>query len=171
MKCIKLILSIVLFAVTLTLSAQDTALTYPATYVETVLDAATLQALSHTFSVDKVRRHADNTFDTRISLSYKEFDAFRALGIPYTVAPRSRAYVQMAQNYDDDLHLETLPHVQHLSCYDGYVQDTLSVALRDRHDIVRNACAPPHSLRPHQQQPQRPRGQAVSVLHLDHPRR
>ena len=101
MKCIKLILSIVLFAVTLTLSAQDTALTYPATYVETVLDAATLQALSHTFSVDKVRRHADNTFDTRISLSYKEFDAFRALGIPYTVAPRSRAYVQMAQNYDE----------------------------------------------------------------------
>nr|MCR4873563.1 hypothetical protein [Bacteroidales bacterium] len=93
----------ILFAViaTVVASAQDTALTYPATYVETVVDAATLQALSHTFSVDKVRRNADNTFDTRISLSYKEFDAFRALGIPYTVAPRSRAYVQMAQNYDE----------------------------------------------------------------------
>ena len=37
----------ILFAVIVTVaaSAQDTALTYPATYVETVLDAATLQSL------------------------------------------------------------------------------------------------------------------------------
>ena len=81
-------------------SAQDTALTYPETYVETVLDAATLQSLSHDFSVDKVRRNADNTFNTRICLSYKDFDSFRALHLPYTVTPQTRANVQMAQNYE-----------------------------------------------------------------------
>ena len=159
----------ILFAVIVTVaaSAQDTALTYPATYVETVLDAATLQALSHTFSVDKVRRHADNTFDTRISLSYKEFDAFRALGIPYTVAPRSRAYVQMAQNYD-----EMTSTWRRYPTYSTYLamMDTFRTRYPSLCDIVRNACAPPHSLRPHQQQPQRPRGQAFGVLHLDYPR-
>ena len=84
----------------ITVSAQDTALTYPATYVETVLDAATLQSLSRDFSVDKVQRNADGTFNTRISLSYKEFDAFRALHIPYTVTPKNRAQVTMAHNYE-----------------------------------------------------------------------
>ncbi len=68
--------------------------------METVLDAATLQSLSRDFSVDKVRRNADGTFNTRISLSYKEFNSFRALNIPYTVSPKTRANVQMAQNYE-----------------------------------------------------------------------
>ncbi len=86
--------------IAITVSAQDTALTYPATYVETVLDAATLQSLSRDFSVDKVQRNADGTFNTRISLSYKEFDAFQALHIPYTVTPKTRAQVTMAHNYE-----------------------------------------------------------------------
>ena len=95
----KVIITLIAVIISITVSAQDTALTFPATYVETVLDAATLQALSRDFSVDKVRRNADGTFNTRISLSYKEFDSFRALHIPYTVAPKNRAYVQMAENY------------------------------------------------------------------------
>ena len=84
----------------ITATAQQPALTYPETYVETSLDAATLQSLSHNFSVDKVRRNADGTFNTRICLSYRDFDNFKALQIPYTVAPQTRAYVQMAQNYE-----------------------------------------------------------------------
>ena len=95
----KALINLIAILITVTLSAQDTALTFPATYVETVLDAATLQSLSRDFSVDKVRRNADGTFNTRISLSYKEFDSFRVLHIPYSVTPKSRAYVQMAQNY------------------------------------------------------------------------
>ena len=95
----KVIITLIAAIIGTTVSAQDTALTFPATYVETVLDAATLQSLSRDFSVDKVRRNANGTFNTRISLSYKEFDSFRALQIPYTVTPKSRANVQMAENY------------------------------------------------------------------------
>jgi hypothetical protein len=95
----KALITLIAILITVTVSAQDTVLTFPATYVETVLDAATLQSLSREFSVDKVRRNTDGTFNTRISLSYKEFDSFRALHIPYTVTPKSRAYVQMAENY------------------------------------------------------------------------
>ena len=84
----------------ITATAQQPTLTYPETYVETILDAATLQSLSHDFSVDKVRRNADGTFNTRIWLSYRDFDSFQALQIPYTVTPQTRANVQMAQNYE-----------------------------------------------------------------------
>lgn len=84
----------------ITATAQQPTLTYPETYVETVLDAATLQSLSHDFSVDKVRRNADGTFNTRIWLSYRDFDSFQTLQIPYTVTPQTRANVQMAQNYE-----------------------------------------------------------------------
>ena len=84
----------------ITATAQQPALTYPETYVETVLDAATLQSLSHDFSVDKVRRNTDGTFNTRIWLSYRDFDNFQALQIPYTVTQQTRANVQMAQNYE-----------------------------------------------------------------------
>ena len=96
----KALITILAILVAISVSAQDTALTFPATYVETVLDAAMLQSLSRDFSVDKVRRNADGTFNTRISLSYKEFNSFRALNIPYTVSPKTRANVQMAQNYE-----------------------------------------------------------------------
>ena len=94
------ILTLIAIIIGIAASAQDTALTYPETYVETVLDAATLQSLSHDFSVDKVRRNADNTFNTRICLSYRDFDSFQALHLPYTVTPQTRANVQMAQNYE-----------------------------------------------------------------------
>ena len=79
--------------------AQNTQFTYPETYIETVLDAATLQSLSRDFSVDRVDRNDDGTFKTRICLSYRDFDSFQAKNIPYTVVSQTRAYVQMAHNY------------------------------------------------------------------------
>ena len=69
------------------------------TYVETVLDAATLNALSHDFSIDRVQRNSDGTFNTRIWLSHKDYDKFLAREIPYTVAQPTRATVTMATNY------------------------------------------------------------------------
>ena len=87
----------ILFAVTST--AQNTTLTYPETYIETVVDAATLNTLSNEFSVDRVQRTGNNTFNTRICLSYKDFDNFLSKNIPFTTVPQTRAYVQMAQNY------------------------------------------------------------------------
>ena len=80
--------------------AQNAQFSYPETYIETVLDAATLQSLSRDFSVDRVDRNADGTFNTRICLSYRDFDNFLAKNIPYTTVPQTRAYVQMAQNYE-----------------------------------------------------------------------
>ena len=80
--------------------AQNAQFSYPETYIETVLDAATLQSLSRDFSVDRVDRNADGTFNTRICLSYRDFDNFLAKYIPYTTVPQTRAYVQMAQNYE-----------------------------------------------------------------------
>ena len=69
------------------------------TYVDVVVDSATLQTLSYNFSVDRVRRNADHTFDTRICLSFRNYDDFLAMGIPYSVVQPTRAAVTMAQNY------------------------------------------------------------------------
>ena len=92
---------ITLFAIIIavTATAQNTQLTYPETYIETVVDAATLNTLSHEFSMDRVSRNADGTFNTRICLSYRDFDGFLSKNIPFTTVPQTRAYVQMAQNY------------------------------------------------------------------------
>ena len=75
-------------------------LTFPVTYVEAVVDASTLQTLAHEFSVDRVGRNADGTFNARICLSFKDFDGFLAKNIAYTTVPQTRANVQMAQNYE-----------------------------------------------------------------------
>ena len=69
------------------------------TYVETVLDAATLNALSQDFSIDRVQRNDDGTFNTRIWLSYLDYDNFLAREIPYSVVQPTRATVTMATNY------------------------------------------------------------------------
>jgi hypothetical protein len=45
-------------------------------------------------------RNTDGTFKTRICLSFKDFDSFRAKQIPYTTFPQTRANVQMAQSYE-----------------------------------------------------------------------
>ena len=71
------------------------------TYVEAVLDATTLKTLSQDFSIDRVQRNADGTFNTRIWLSYKDYDNFLAREIPYTVAQPTRATVTMATNYSE----------------------------------------------------------------------
>jgi hypothetical protein len=81
--------------------AQNAQLTYPETYIETVLDAATLQSLSRDFSVDRVDRNADGTFKTRICLSYRDFNNFVSRNIPYTTVPQTRANVQMAHTYGE----------------------------------------------------------------------
>ena len=71
------------------------------TYVDVVVDSATLQTLSHDFSVDRVQRNADHTFDTRICLSFRNYDDFLAMGIPYSVVQPTRATVTMATNYSE----------------------------------------------------------------------
>ena len=97
----KNIITLIAVIIAVSATAQNNQLTYPATYVETVVDAATLQELSREFSVDRVKRNADNSFSTRISLSYKDFDNFLSKQIPYTTYTPTRANVRMAQNYDE----------------------------------------------------------------------
>ncbi|MBQ5993325.1 MAG: T9SS type A sorting domain-containing protein [Bacteroidales bacterium] len=96
----KKLLTIVAVIIAVSATAQNKQLTYPATYVETVVDATTLQTLSQEFSVDKVTRNADGTFNTRICLSYKDFDNFLSKQIPYSTYVPTRASVQMAYNYE-----------------------------------------------------------------------
>ena len=96
----KKLLTIVAVIIAVSATAQNNKLTSPATYVETVVDATTLQTLSQEFSVDKVTRNADGTFNTRICLSYKDFDNFLSKQIPYSTYVPTRASVQMAYNYE-----------------------------------------------------------------------
>ena len=96
----KKLLTIIAVIITVSATAQNNKLTFPATYVETVVDATTLQTLSQEFSVDKVTRNADGTFNTRICLSYKDFDNFLSKQIPYSTYVPTRASVQMAYNYE-----------------------------------------------------------------------
>jgi len=96
----KKLLTIVAVIIAVSATAQNNKLTSPATYVETVVDATTLQTLSQEFSVDKVTRNADGTFNTRICLSYKDFDNFLSKPIPYSTYVPTRASVQMAYNYE-----------------------------------------------------------------------
>lgn len=98
MKNIIIFIAAILIA--FTAMSQTSAPNIPGTYVETVLDAATLNTLSHNFSIDRVKRNADNTFDVRIWLSYKDIDQFQALNIPYQIMSASKARIQMAQNYE-----------------------------------------------------------------------
>ena len=96
-----LIITIIAAIIAVSATAQNNQLTYPSTYVETVVDATTLQELSREFSVDRVKRNTDNTFNTRISLSYKDFDNFLSKHIPYTTYTPTRATITMAQNYEE----------------------------------------------------------------------
>ena len=96
-----LIITIIAAIIAVSATAQNNQLTYPSTYVETVVDATTLQELSREFSVDRVKRNTDNTFNTRISLSYKDFDNFLSKNIPYTTYTPTRATITMAQNYEE----------------------------------------------------------------------
>ena len=96
-----LIITIIAAIIAVSATAQNNQLTYPSTYVETVVDATTLQELSREFSVDRVKRNTDNTFNTRISLSCKDFDNFLSKHIPYTTYTPTRATITMAQNYEE----------------------------------------------------------------------
>ena len=107
-----IIITIIAATIAISATAQNNQLTAPSTYVETVVDAATLQELSREFSVDHVKRNADNTFNTRIWLSHKDFDNFLSKQIPYKTFTPSRARVTMAQNYDE--------MVANWNCYPTY---------------------------------------------------
>ena len=95
------IITIIAAIIAVSATAQNNQLTYPATYVETVVDVTTLQELSREFSIDRVKRNTDNTFNTRISLSYKDFDNFLSKHIPYTTYTPTRVNITMAQNYEE----------------------------------------------------------------------
>lgn len=72
----------------------------PGSYVETVLDATTLRTLSRDFSIDRVQRNPDSTFNARIWLSDKDMENFSTRNISYQTMSASKAYVQMAQSYE-----------------------------------------------------------------------
>ena len=97
----KNIITFIAFLMTISVMAQNNQLVAPATYVKTVVDAATLQMLAQEFSVDHVQRNADQTFTTRICLSFKDFDNFLAKNIPYTTLSQTRANVRMATTYEE----------------------------------------------------------------------
>ena len=85
----------------LALGQENGALTYPVTYVEVEVNAATLQELSREFSVDHVKKMDNQKMKTRICLSFKDFDNFLSKNIPYTTVPQQRANVKMAQTYEE----------------------------------------------------------------------
>ena len=96
----KTILIIIATCIAFAAMAQNAEPNIPGTYVETTLDAGTLRALSQDFSIDRVRRNTDNTFNVRIWLSSRDFDNFLTRNIPYNTVPQTRANVRMAQNYE-----------------------------------------------------------------------
>ena len=100
-KMKKVIIILIVTIISISTKAQNNELSYPAAYVETVVDATTLQTLAKEFSVDFVRRNADQTFNVRICLSFKDFDKFLSKSIPYTTLPHTRASVQMAETYEE----------------------------------------------------------------------
>ena len=101
MKRIKVVLFTLLlcFSAGMSFAQVEPAFQNSETYLDVVVDSATLQTLSHDFSVDRVRRNADGTFNTRIWLSYLDYDNFLSREIPYSVVQPTRATVTMATTY------------------------------------------------------------------------
>ncbi|MCR4965428.1 MAG: T9SS type A sorting domain-containing protein [Bacteroidales bacterium] len=71
----------------------------PETYVKVSVNKSQLHDLSLNFSVDDVKRHADGTFDVKLCIGSKEYEAFKATGIPYTILSTPKANVNMANSY------------------------------------------------------------------------
>ena len=101
MKRIKVVLFTLLLCFSAGMSFAQVSRAFPnfQTYVDVVVDSATLQLLSHDFSVDNVKRNADGTFNTRICLSSKDYDNFLSREIPYSIVQPTRADVTMATSY------------------------------------------------------------------------
>lgn len=83
------------------LFAQNHSFNYaqPETYVNVTVNKAQLQYLSLNFSVDAVHNQGDGTFQVTICVGDKEYAAFEATGIPYTIAPAPKPTVNMANSY------------------------------------------------------------------------
>ena len=80
MKKIKVVLFTLLLCFSVGEGFAQVNRTFPnfQTYVDVVVDSAMLNALSHDFSVDYVKRNPEGTFNTRICLSFNDYDNFLA---------------------------------------------------------------------------------------------
>lgn len=85
----------------LLLFAQNQSFDYtrPETYVSVSVNKAQLHQLSLNFSVDAVQYQGDGLFNVRICVGNREYAAFEATGIPYTIAPSEKPSVNMANSY------------------------------------------------------------------------
>ena len=102
MKKTLLVLSILI--VSLSLSAQIADVSpfnseWPETYIETNLSKMQLKAISHDFSVDKVKFEGEDCYNVRLCINHKDYERFLSLGIPFTIATGEKATVRMAHSY------------------------------------------------------------------------
>ena len=99
----KTLIIALLVVVTNTLLAQTSLIgnPNPEVYVETVLSQQQLRQVALNFSVDKVVKNTDNTFNVRICVGKREYADFMALNIPFTYAPTPKPTVNMASNYNE----------------------------------------------------------------------
>ena len=155
MKRIKVVLFTLLlcFSAGMSFAQVNRAFQNSETYLDVVVDSATLQTLSHDFSVDRVRRNADGTFNTRIWLSYLDYDNFLSREIPYSVVQPTRATVTMATTY-----------AQMINGWNRYPTYNTYLAMMDTFQTR----YPKGSLRPYQQQSQRQYGETLHFLYLHH---
>lgn len=98
----KIALFIVITLVTNALIAQTTLIgnPNPEVYVGTTLSHQQLQQIALGFSVDKVVKNADNTFNVRICVGKREYADFMDLQIPFSIVQPPKANVSMASSYD-----------------------------------------------------------------------
>lgn len=71
----------------------------PETYVVSTLNKTELQKIADKYSIDKVTRNDDGSYAVRICVANKDYAAFEAMRIPFTVATSAKANVSMATNY------------------------------------------------------------------------
>lgn len=99
----KTLIIALLVVVTNTLLAQTSLIgnPNPEVYVETVLSQQQLRQVALNFSVDKVVKNTDNTFNVRICVGKREYADFMALNIPFTYVSTPKPTVNMASNYNE----------------------------------------------------------------------
>ncbi len=98
----KKLLSLLLMLCNIALFAQGTFhREWPETYIETTLTQSQLDKIATDFSVDKVTRNADGTFNVRLCIGLPDYDRFENSGIPFTIATAPKANVSMASTYQE----------------------------------------------------------------------
>lgn len=102
MKKTLLFLSILIFTFSLNAQIMDVSpfnSEWPETYIETNLSKVQLKALSHDFSVDKVKFEGNDCFKVRLCINHKDYERFLSLGIPFTIVSGEKVTVRMAHSY------------------------------------------------------------------------